>query len=38
MSARRHGAAVVTANWSDFEAIRYYYDVKAIKGADYFRR
>jgi predicted nucleic acid-binding protein len=38
VSARRTKAAVVTVNWSDFEAIRYYCDVKVIKASDYFRR
>jgi predicted nucleic acid-binding protein len=38
VSARRHRAAVVTVNWSDFEAIRYYCDVNVIKASDYFRR
>jgi predicted nucleic acid-binding protein len=37
-SARRHRATVVTVNWGDFEAIRYYCDVKVIKASDYFRR
>ena len=38
VSARRHKATVVTVNWGDFEAIRYYCDVKMIKASDYFRR
>lgn len=38
VSARRHKAAVVTVNWSDFEAIRYYCDVKVIRASDYFKR
>ena len=38
VSARRHRAAVVTVNWSDFEAIRYYCDVKVIKTSDYFNQ
>jgi predicted nucleic acid-binding protein len=38
VSARRHKATVVTVNWSDFEAIRYYCDVKVIKASDYFKR
>jgi predicted nucleic acid-binding protein len=38
VSARRVKAAVVTVNWGDFEAIRYYCDVKVIKASDYFRR
>lgn len=37
-SARQHRAAVVTVNWSDFEAIRYYCDVKVIKASDFFKR
>jgi predicted nucleic acid-binding protein len=38
VSARRVKAAVVTVNWGDFEAIRYYCDVKVIKASDYFKR
>jgi hypothetical protein len=38
VSARRHKAIVVTADWSDFEAIRYYCDVRVIKASDYFKR
>lgn len=38
VSARRQKTTVVTINWSDFEAIRYYCDVKVIKASDYFRR
>jgi len=38
VSARRHRASVVTVNWSDFEAIRYYSDVRVIKASDFFRR
>jgi predicted nucleic acid-binding protein len=38
VSARRHKATVVTVNWGDFEAIRYYCDVNVIKASDYFRR
>ena len=38
VSARRYKATVVTVNWSDFEAIQYYCNVKAIKAADHFRR
>jgi predicted nucleic acid-binding protein len=38
VSARRHRATIVTANWSDFEAIRYYCNVKAVKASDFFRR
>jgi predicted nucleic acid-binding protein len=38
VSARRHRATVVTVNWNDFEAIRYYCDVKIVKASDYFRR
>jgi predicted nucleic acid-binding protein len=38
VSARRCKATVVTVNWSDFEAIQYYCNVKAIKASDYFRR
>ncbi len=37
-SARRCGAAIVTVNWSDFEAVRYYCNVKVIKASDYFKR
>jgi predicted nucleic acid-binding protein len=37
-SARRCKATVVTVNWSDFEAIQYYCNVKAIRASDYFRR
>jgi predicted nucleic acid-binding protein len=37
VSARRYKATVVTVNWSDFEAIRYYCNVKAIKASDFFR-
>lgn len=37
-SARRHGALVVTVNYSDFEAIRYYCDVDVIKASDFFKR
>ena len=36
VSARRYKATVVTANWSDFEAIRYYCNVKVFKASDYF--
>jgi predicted nucleic acid-binding protein len=38
VSARRHKAIVVTVNWSDFAAIRYYCDVRVIKASDHFRR
>jgi predicted nucleic acid-binding protein len=38
VSARRVKATVVTVNWSDFEAIKYYCDVKVVKASDYFRR
>lgn len=38
VSARRYKATVVTVNWSDFEAIQYYCNVKAIKASDYFKR
>jgi predicted nucleic acid-binding protein len=38
VSARRYQATVVTANWSDFEAIKYYCNVKTIKASDYFKR
>jgi hypothetical protein len=30
--------ALIAVNWSDFEAIRYYCNVKAIKASDFFRR
>lgn len=36
VSARRHKAAVVTVNTSDFEAISYYCGVKVIKASDHF--
>jgi predicted nucleic acid-binding protein len=36
--ARRHKALVVTVNYSDFEAIRYYCDVDVIKASDFFKR
>jgi len=35
-SARRCKTAVVTVNYSDFEAIRYYCNVEVIKASDYF--
>lgn len=38
ISARRYGATVVTINWSDFEAIRYYCKVKIIRASEYFKR
>lgn len=38
VSARRHKTAVVTVNYSDFEAIRYYCNVEVIKASDFFRR
>lgn len=38
VSARRHRAAVVTVNWSDFEAIRYYCNVRVIRASDFFKR
>jgi predicted nucleic acid-binding protein len=38
VSARRHKATVVTVNYSDFEAIRYYCNVRVIKASDFFRR
>jgi predicted nucleic acid-binding protein len=38
VSARRYKATVVTVNWSDFEAIQYYCNVKAIKASDFFKR
>jgi predicted nucleic acid-binding protein len=37
-SARRHKTLVVTVNYSDFEAIRYYCDVEVIRASDFFRR
>jgi predicted nucleic acid-binding protein len=38
VSARRHKAAVVTVNRSDFDAISYYCGVKVIKASDHFGR
>ncbi|MDT7807331.1 MAG: hypothetical protein QOJ70_1144 [Acidobacteriota bacterium] len=38
VSARRHKATVVTVNYSDFEAIRYYCNVKVIKASEFFKR
>lgn len=38
VSARRHKAAVVTVNWSDFEAIRYYCNVEVMRASDFFKR
>lgn len=38
VSARRHKATVLTVNWSDFEAIRYYCDVKIMKASDYIKQ
>lgn len=38
VSARRHRATIVTVNWSDFEAIQYYCNVKVVKASDYFGR
>lgn len=35
-SVRSSRAAVVTVNYSDFEAIRYYCDVEVIRASDYF--
>lgn len=37
-SARSTRAVVVTVNYSDFEAIQYYFDVEVIKASDYFGR
>ncbi|MBC7933204.1 MAG: type II toxin-antitoxin system VapC family toxin [Rubrivivax sp.] len=37
-SARSSRAVVVTVNYSDFEAIQYYFDVEVIKASDYFGR
>ncbi|MEK6303172.1 MAG: PIN domain-containing protein [Acidobacteriota bacterium] len=36
VSARRRGATVVTNNYDDFKAIRYYCPVKVLRGSDYF--
>ncbi|HLL14898.1 MAG TPA: hypothetical protein VK388_07535 [Pyrinomonadaceae bacterium] len=36
VSARRRKAAIVTVNYRDFEAIRYYCNVKVIRASDYF--
>jgi predicted nucleic acid-binding protein len=38
VSARRHDATIVTVNWSDFEAIQYYCNIKAVKASNYFKR
>ncbi len=38
VSARRHKATVVTVNYRDFEAIRYYCNVKAIKASEFFKQ
>ena len=38
VSARRHRAAVVTVNYSDFEAIRYYCNVEVIRASEFFKR
>jgi predicted nucleic acid-binding protein len=38
VSARRHKATVVTVNYSDFEAIRYYCNVEVIRASEFFRR
>jgi predicted nucleic acid-binding protein len=38
VSARRRKAAIVTLNYRDFEAIRYYCNVKVIRASDYFGR
>lgn len=35
VSARRYRATVVTENWNDFNAIKYYCDFKLMKGADF---
>jgi predicted nucleic acid-binding protein len=35
VSARRYKATVVTENWRDFEAIKYYCDFKLVKGTDF---
>lgn len=37
-SARRRRATVVTVNYSDFQAIQYYCDVKVIKASEFFKR
>jgi predicted nucleic acid-binding protein len=38
VSARRHKTTVVTVNYSDSEAIRYYCNVRVVKASDLFRR
>lgn len=38
VSAKRHKAAIVTVNTSDFEAISYYCGLKVIKASDHFGR
>ena len=38
VSARRHKTTVVTVNYSDCEAIRYYCAVQVVKASDFFRR
>ncbi len=34
-SARRYKATVVTENYDDFNAIKYYCDFKLMRGADF---
>lgn len=38
VSARRYKATVVTVNYRDFEAIKYYCDVKVVKASNFFKR
>lgn len=35
VSARRHRVTVVTDNWRDFNAIKYYCDFSLVKGAEF---
>jgi hypothetical protein len=38
ISARRCKAEIITVNWSDFDAIRYYCSFKLTKASDHFKR
>lgn len=38
VTVRRYRVTVVTENWNDFNAIKYYCDFKLIKGADFLNR
>lgn len=38
VSARRYKAMVVTDNWNDFNAIKYYCDFKLMKGVDFLNK